>query len=280
MKKSLAVVLLVVLSLIGYSAAVILSFGSAWYSVISAGNIVSKILFAAALPSPTIFVYRLFRDCYDFTMRRFLFALCIPPYAGSIVLSVVLIVIGMFTGGWGGLGALSIAITWHFAAVGLLVCTIVWTVALDAVDRIRRYNVKKIVSLIVLTLCAAVVGSGIYRVNTFFPFLKINSANVNTAAIVTALITAVPISVGLAALVRFYKNKYSLNPLLCMLCMFLPTILISGATLANAYFGGGEYYRYLNEFYASSQNLIGITAIFSVTVVLYAVFSAIRRRQW
>ncbi len=42
MKKSLAVVLLVVLSLIGYSAAVILSFGSAWYSVISAGNIVSK----------------------------------------------------------------------------------------------------------------------------------------------------------------------------------------------------------------------------------------------
>ena len=213
-------------------------------------------------------------------MRRFFFALCIPPYAGSIILSIVLIVIGMFTGGWGGLGALSIAITWHFAEIGLLVCTSIWIAALNAVDRIRRYNVKKIVSPIILTLCAAVVGSGIYRVNTFFPFLKINSANVNTAAIVTALITAVPISVGLAALVRFYKNKYSLNPLLCMLCMFLPTILISGATLANAYFGGGEYYRYLNEFYASSQNLIGITAIFSVTVLLYAVFSAIRRRQW
>lgn len=278
MKKSLAVVLLVVLSLIGYSIAVILSFSSAWYSVISAGNIVSRILFAAALPSPTIFVYRLFRDRYGFTMRRFLLALCMPPYAGSIILSVVLIVIGIFTGGWGGLGALSIAITWHFATVGLLICTSIWIAALDAVDRIRRYNVKKTVSLIVLTLCAATVGSGIYRANTVFPFVVVYSANVNTAAIVTALITAVPISVGLTALVRFYKKEYSLSPPLCMLCMFLPILLISAATLADAYFGG-EYYRYLNEFYASSQNLIGITAISLITVVLYAVFSAIRRRR-
>lgn len=279
MKKPLAIVLLVILSIIGYSIAVILSFSSAWYSVISAGNIVSRILFAAALPSPTIFVYRLFRDRYGFTMRRFLLALCMPPYAGSIILSVVLIVIGMFTGGWGGLGALSIAITWHFATIGLLVCTIVWTVALDAVDRIRRYNVKKTVSLIVLTFCTAAVGSGIYMVNTVFPFVAVYSANVNTAAIVTALITAVPISVGLTALVRFYKKEYSLSPPLCMLCMFLPTLLISVATLTDAHFGGGEYYRYLNELYASSQNLIGITAIFLITVVLYAVFSAIRRRR-
>lgn len=279
MKKPLAVVLLVILSIIGYSIAVILSFGSAWYYVISASNIVSRILFAAALPSPTIFVYRLFRDRYGFTTKKFLFVLCMPAYVGSIAVSAVLIVIGMFTGGWGGLGALSIAITWHFATIGLLVCTIVWIAALDAIDRICRYNVKKTVSLIVLTFCTAAVGSGIYRVNTVFPFVVVYSANVNTAAIVTALITAVPISVGLTTLVRFYKKEYSLSLPLCMLCMFLPTLLISVATLADAYFGGGEYYRYLNEFYASSQNLIGITAIFLITVVLYAVFSAIRQRR-
>lgn len=277
MKKPLAVALLVVLSLIGYSAAVLLSFGSAWYSVILVEDIGSRILFASALPFVTIFAYRLFRDCYGFTMKKFLFVLCMPPYAGSVAVSVVLIVIGIFSGGWGGLGALSIAITWHFAVVGLLVCTIVWAAALDAVDRICRYNVKKIISLIVLTLCSAAVGSGIYRVNTVFPFFAINSVNINTPAIVTALITAVPVSIGLTALMHFYKNEYSLNPPLCLLCIFLPTFLISGAMLANAYFSGGEYYRYSNEFYASRQNLIGITAIFLATAVLYAAFSLIRR---
>lgn len=276
MKKPFAVVLLVILSLIGYSAAVIMSFGSAWYSVVSVRGIGYRILFAAALPSPLIFVYRVYRDRYGFTAKKFLFTLCIPPYAGSIVLSVILIIIGTIAGGWGGLGALSIAITWHFATVGLLIGTIGWITALDAVDRIRRHNIKKIISLIVLTLCSAAVGSGVYRVNDLVAFSVVNN---NTVNIVTALITAVPISVGLTALVCFYKKEYSLSPPLCMLCIFLPTLLISGATLINSYLNGGEYYRFSNGYYVSSLNLIGAAAILSVTVVLYAVFSVVRRRR-
>ena len=54
MKKTLAVFLLVILSLIGYSAAVLLSFGSAWYSVITVRDIGYRILFAAALPFPLL----------------------------------------------------------------------------------------------------------------------------------------------------------------------------------------------------------------------------------
>ena len=276
MKKTLAVLLLVILSLIGYSAAVLLSFGSAWYSVISVGEIGGRILFAAALPSPLIFVYRGFRDCYGFTAKKFLFTLCIPPYAGTIVVSVVLIVIGMFIGGWGGLGALSIAITWHFATVGLLIGTIVWITVLNAVDRIHSQNVKKIVSLIILTFCCAAAGSGVYRVNDLVSFSMVNN---NTVTIVTAMITAVPIGIGLTALARFYKREYSLSPPLCMLCIFLPTFLISGGILINSYLNGGEYYKFSNEYYVSRLNLIGTAAILSVTVVLYAIFSAVRRRR-
>lgn len=274
MKKS--VVLLVVLSLIGYSAAVLLSFGSAWHSVISVGEIGSRILFATALPSPLIFVYRVFRDYYGFTVTKFLLTLCVPTFAGTIVLSVILIIIGTFAGGWGGLGALSIAITWHFVTVGLLVCTIGWITALNALDRIRRHTVKKVVSLIVLTLCSAAVGSGVYRVNGLASFWAVSN---DAVTVVTALITAVPIGVGLTALVRFYKREYSLSPPLCMLCIFLPSLLISGAALINVYLNGGEYYKFSNEYYASRQNLIGTAAILSVTVILYAVFSAVRRKR-
>lgn len=274
MKKS--VVLLVVLSLIGYSAAVLLSFGSAWHSVISVGEIGSRILFATALPSPLIFVYRVFRDYYGFTVTKFLLTLCVPTFAGTIVLSVILIIIGTFAGGWGGLGALSIAITWHFVTVGLLVCTIGWITALNALDRIRRHTVKKVVSLIVLTLCSAAVGSGVYRVNGLASFWAVSN---DAVTVVTALITAVPIGVGLTALVRFYKKEYSLSPPLCMLCIFLPSLLISGAALINVYLNGGEYYKFSNEYYASRQNLIGTAAILSVTVILYAVFSAVRRKR-
>lgn len=276
MKKPLAVVLLVVLSLIGYSAAVLLSFGSAWHSVISVGEIGSRLLFAVVLPAPLIFVYRVFRDYYGFTVTKFLLMLCLPPFAGTLVLSVILIVIGSFAGGWSGLGALSIAVTWHFATIGLLVCTIGWITALNSLDRIRRRTVKKAVSVIVLTLCSAAAGSGVYRVNDLVSFWAVSN---DTVTVVTALITAVPIGVGLTALVRFYKREYSLSPSLCMLCIFLPSLLISGAALINVYLSGGEYYRLSNEYYASRQNLIGTAAVLLMTVVFYAVFSAVFRRR-
>lgn len=288
MNKALATITLIILDALAFSAAVWATFGSSAAGMMGdSSELAARILLLAALPFPLIFVYRLFRRKYGFTMRKFLLCSLLPPYIVSITASVILLSpLGPETQGWGGLVMLSVIVAWHLVTLGLMFSAAVW-ISLDQVfEYIKHYEVRKTFSIILLILCGAAIGNGLHLLlfqNTL-PTVSIvivsnTSAGIGsyiTKTLVKAGIEAVPAGIGAAALARFYRNEYSVKPAIFMLCAFLPTFLISGGLTAAEYFNHKKYFPYHSE---SFDNLLFAAAILTVTVIIYAVSSAVRRKK-
>lgn len=282
MKNPLAAITLVILSALAFSAGVWATFGTRFGN---RADLFSRILFLIALPSPLIFVFRFFRNKYGFTMRKFLLCSLLPPYIVSMIVSVGLFLIGLAVQGMGGLLVLGAIVGWHLATLGLMTSAAVW-ISMDQVfEYIKHYNVRKALSIVLLTLCGAALGNGLYLILSPYPTVYIifdstpRIASYVAVSLVKAGIEAVPIGIGLVVLARFYREEYSVKLPIFMICIFLPTFLISGGTAAAAYFNDKKYYLYRGEFTDHLDNLLFAAAILVMTAILYAATSAVRRKK-
>lgn len=285
MPQKTATVLLAVCSIIVFAAGVLTMFGSVLYSVNFEG-ILPRILFLAAFPAPIMFAYRLFRDRFGMDLNKFSARALLPPYIFSASICGVILVIGIFIGGWGGLGALAIAMTWHFATIGMIIASMIWLAIAHLFERLHSQGIKTALSLVLLILCGMALGGGLHRIllPTGLPIVSHTSSTPRivvyiTNALIKSAIMALPIGFGVAALMRYYRAEYSVRAPLFMLCAFFPTLLLSGVNTAKTYFNDTTYYLTRGEFTDALNTLIFTAVITVMTAVFGAVFSVVLRKK-
>lgn len=292
MKQKTATVLLIILNALAFSAGIWAAFGSMGGSERFWAAIMPSILFLAVLPSPLVFVWRYFRDMYNFRKTKFFICTLVPPHIITAVICAVLVVL-MCTAdstGYGGLVALALLIALLVAQSCLMTSAVVWVSLEELFEKIKSGLIKKLLALALLAVCGAVIFSGLYVLlngNLFMQlfgnvFLKtsveasyIASYILNT--LLQALIPALLIGFGVAALMRVYLEEYSVKAPLFMLCAFLPTLLIAGVRLALRYSADTKYY-----FYHSTElfdTLIFTAAIAVTTAAISALTAFIRSRR-
>lgn len=280
MEKALATIYLVILNAIAFSLGVWVTFGSAWYSY-GGADIPAAIFFIAAFPSPLIFVYRFFRDRYGFSTRTFFRCTLLPPHIVSLISGALILMMGAAAGGWGGLGALSVAVTWYFAKIGLIISATAWVWMDECLAAIKRYNGRKALSIILLTLCGAALGNSAYMFLEPIPLPRVYAKDLTELIVqelAVAVIVAVPIGIGLTALARFYGRKYLLGFPIFLLCAFLPSISL-GVWRAVANFRDEEYLFIRDQFLYPLKSLAVLLTTLAVTVILYVIVLAVRRKK-
>lgn len=292
MKKTLATVLLIIFTALGFSAGIWAAFGSMWYNV-TMTDILPGILFLTFLPSPLILVWRSLRDEYGFSKRRFLLCTVLPPHivttAGNIVMAVLAATVGSENGGWGGLALIALIMVCGAATVGLTVSEVIWVTLGESFERIKSDRVKKALAIILLILCSTIICGGLRGLQNVpmpwvsYVYLKSTPLIVSyvRGTLLSAVLPAVPIGFGASALMRIYRKDYSLKAPLFLLCAFLPTLLIFGGVAAAQYYRYREkgYYFYHHSFTASIDTLIFTAAVAVVAAVIYAITSLIRGRR-
>lgn len=295
MKKTLATVVLIILNSLAFSAGIWAAFGTMMYNV-TMTDILPGVLFLTFLPSPLILVWRSLREGYGFSKQRFLLCTVLPPYivttAVNIVMAALAETIGSENGGWGGLALAALIIACGVATVGLTVSTVIWMILGERFERIRSDRTKKVLAIILLTLCSTIICGGLRGLLSIpmprvsYVFLKTTLPTPRIVSYVrgillSVILPAVPIGFGVSALMRIYREKYSLKAPLFLLCSFLPTLLISGGVAAAEYyrFGEKEYYFYHQSFIASIDTLLFTAAVAVIAAVIYAVTALIRGRQ-
>ncbi|MDE6726971.1 MAG: hypothetical protein K2J80_03405 [Oscillospiraceae bacterium] len=291
MKKVLAVIALIVLNALAFSAGVWAVFGS-WSYHIGKIDLLPSILFLAVLPSPLVFVWHLFRDRFDFSKGKFFLCILLPPYIVTAAASAIMLVIAgaADSGGWGGLAALAIAIGCHIAKAGLIVSAVVWVTCDELFERIRSDRLKKALVTVLLTVCGVFLCGKLHGLLDLNPLSRLYAVvyvigtkppivSHITGTLAVAVILAVPIGAGASALMRACREEYSLKAPLFMLCAFLPTLLISGGITAARYFNDKERYFYHQEFTDSLDTLLFTAIIAVMSVMIYAVSALIRSRR-
>lgn len=277
--KVLATIYLVILNAIAFSLGVWVTFGSAWY-VYGGADLPAAIFFIAAYPSPLIFVYRFFRDRYGFSNGKFFLCTLLPPHIVSLISGAVILAIGAEGDGWSGLGALSVAVTWFFAKTGLIIGATAWVRMDECLSAIKRYNGRKALSLVLLTLCGAALGNGAYMFLEPIPFPRVYAKDLTgliVQQLAAAMVIAVPVGIGLTALARFYGRKYSLGFPIFLLCAFLPSISLGvWRTVANF---RDEEHLFIYKFLYPLKSLAVLLTTLAVTAILYVIVSVFRRKK-
>lgn len=279
MNKTLATVSLIILNSMAFSAGIWAAFGSMWYNVTI--DFLPGILFLAFLPSPLVFVWRSLRDGYGFSKRRFLLCTILPPHIVSLISGALILMMGAAAGGWGGLGVLSVAMTWYFAKIGLIISATAWVRVDECLAAVKRYNGRKALSIVLLTLCGAALGNSAYMFLEPVPLPRVYAKDLTgliVQQLTVALIIAVPVGIGLTALARFYGRRYSLGFPIFLLCAFLPSISL-GVWRAVANFRDVEYFFIRDKFLNPLKSLAVLLTTLAVTVILYVIVSAVRRKK-
>lgn len=288
MKKALAVIALIVLNALAFSAGVWAVFGS-WSFSVGKIDLLPSILFIAALPSPLVFVWRFFRDRFDLGKGKFFLCTLLPPYIVTAAVSLIMLTVAAAEdsgGGWGGLAALALAFSCHAAKIGLIIGTVAWVDTCDKL-RIRSERLKKTLAIVLLTVCGVFILGKLHGLLDLNPLSNVYTAVVYvigtkppivshiTGTLAAAVILAVPIGAGASALMRAFRKEYSVKAPVFMICAFLPTLLISGGLTAARYFNDRERYFYYRKFTDSLDALLFTALIAVMSAIIYAVSSAV-----
>ena len=194
---------------------------------------------------------------------------------------------GSQNGGWGGLAILALLFGCGIAVTGLIVGMVVWTIDFDIIENKLGDRAKKVIAIILLIICGTIICGGL-RGLVESPLLTVIKIRPDAKSyiiwyvqttLVDAIIPAIPIGFGAAALMRIYSREYSLKAPLFMLCAFLPTQLIAGGMLVKQYFSDEENYFYHHEFTDPLDAVIFTALVAVFAAVIYAVTAFIRGRR-
>ena len=290
MNKTFATVSLIVLNLIAFVMGIWAAFGSMWYTVAGV-KLLPTLLFIAVLPSPLALVWRSFRDNYGFSKAKFYLCTALPPFIALIGVGAWLMVlvntVGSQNGGWGGLALLAMIFAISGGVVGLVVSTTVWTTVSEVWGNILGDRAKKAIAIIMLIICGTIICGGL-RGLVESPIISIVHFRPNERSFIVfyacnvladAVIPAIPLGFGAAALMRVYSKEYSLKAPLFLLCAFLPTLLISGGSMLKQYLKDNEKIFYHHEFTVPLDMAIITLLIAVIAAVVYAVGAIIRSRR-
>ena len=284
-RKTAAVMLFIILDAFAFAVGVWITFGHDLWHVVRI-DMIRRILFLAALQFPLLFVFRHFRDRYGVDMAHFCMYSLLPPFCVLVIASVVLYAVAAATAdGWGGLAVMGLIVTLYGITFVLLFIAFIWIYAGQLFENIKRSGVRKAFSVILLILGGAAIGNGLYIF--VFPHPSVNVSSVYTSnfspyiaiTLYKAAVEAVPVGIGLAALGRYYRDEYSLKLPIFLLCAFAPTFLSSILMAWKVYLDSPDYYLDEYEFFDRVDNLLFAAAILVMTVIIYAIFSAIRRKK-
>lgn len=287
MKNPFITIALIVLNTLAFSAGIWAAFGSMWYSV-GRVDLLPSILFLAVLPSPLVFVWRSLRDRYGFTKRKFWLCTILPQYIVSVIAGVILSAIGAAAGGMGSLAVLAFIVVIGAANIGLIVCAWAWVEIGELCERIKSDRVRKVLAIILLIPCGVFICGGLRGlldsplsglVSVVYTNTKPYVVSYITGILRAAVILAIPLGFGASALMRIYREEYSLKAPLFVLCAFLPTLLISGGMTAAKYYSDKEHYFHSHGFTESLDTLLFTAAIAVMSAVIYAVSALIRSRR-
>lgn len=275
MKQKTATVWLIILNALAYFAGAWAVFGSMTDSKSIGEAIIKSILFLVVLPAPLIFVWRFFLFTYDFTKKKFCLCTLLPPIIFAAVVGAVMIF-------FGGLVGFAASFAYNAATVCLIIGTVIWTLAKGSCR-------NRVLAIILLTVCSAIIFWRLYGLlNIPFPMAIIYRKEPITAALVAryvfaklvpAAVLAIPIGFGVSALMKIYREDYSLKPQLFMLCAFAPSLLVAGVRMLLKYLGDKELYFYQMEFSALFDTFILTAAVAIVSAIIYAVAALIRSKK-
>ena len=287
--KSMATAIFVILDAIAFSVIAWVTFGyDVWRGqilLILHSDIISRILFLAVSPFPLLFVCRYLQNKYGVALWTIFLCSVLPPLIISLFTGVILIILGLATTGMGDLLVLGGLFMLALVSFGLISCMVAWIYVGQLFENIKRYGARKALSIVLLILCGAAIGNGLNMLlSNYFVSIVISDTSpqiitLNTNSIVKATIIAIIAGVGLAALARYYRNEYSVNFPVFLLCAFVPTFLISGIKAAATYFNDTTHYLHKEEFRDRADNLLFAAAILAMTVTAHAISSAVRRKK-
>lgn len=286
MKQKTATVWLIVLNTLAFSAGVWAAVGS--ISIENPGvALIPSLLFLAVLPAPLIFVWRFFRDMYNFCKKKFFLYTVLPPAIVTAVLCSVLIVfaftIGSTNGGYGGAAALALVFVSYVAKFFLLMSTVVWVSVEELFEEIKNDKSERMLAVTLLTGCSVFFFRRLYGLLRNGGIVIVHSAGYTAASYVwsTLLRAGVPallIGFGASALMRVYRKEYSVKAPLFMLCSFLPTLLIVGVRMLLMYSEKGTLCFYNEVFIVLLDTLI-LTAAIAVTTAAFSALTAFIRNR-
>lgn len=286
MKKTFAIISLIVLNALAFFAGIYAAFNVAIQAPV---DLLLGVLFLAVLPAPLVFAWGYFRDGYGFGRLKFYLCTLLPPFilstAANIVMLILAFTVGSENGGWGGLALIGLIMANCGATFVLTLAIVLWTTFCELVKSDRA---RKIWALILLGVCGTVICVRL-RGLLGFPYSGMISIIYHDEQefIVTyllgilrgAAIWAVPLGFGAAKLMKIYHDEYSLKPPLFMLLAFLPAILISGGIML------ARYSEFKEHFFTGFNFMIRLeTAVFTVTLaiasaIIYAAAAVIRSRR-
>lgn len=295
MKPKTATVLLIILNTLAFFAGMWAAFGS-----MESGRSIGAVLwqgaiFLAFFSAPIIFVWRYFRDGYGFSRKKFLLCTLLPPSIVTQLLFVILVMwastLGSDNGGYGGLAVLGIMFALLAAAFCLIVSVVGWlSIEEDGFVKIRSATAKKAISIILLTVCGALIFWRLYGLLNGplaalygrVYIVKSGMSEYVTRYILKTLIPAgfwaLPIGFGASAIMRVYRREYSVKAPLFMILAFLPSLIIAGVRMALIYFGDKEKYFFRNGFIDLLDTFI-LTAAVAVMTALIAFVSFLLSRR-
>ncbi|MDE6733073.1 MAG: hypothetical protein K2J77_09390 [Oscillospiraceae bacterium] len=289
MKRTFAIISLIVLNALVFFAGICAAFSSG-----EGGNSIGAFLwrsaiYLAAVPAPLALVWGVFRDVYGFRKLNFYLCTLLPPFIISSVLNIVMVVqlgsVGSQNGGYAGLALIALIMANSAATFVLTIDILLWTMFCELVKSDRA---KKVWAIILLGVCGTIIFSRL-RGLLEFPFsglvVTIRSGEMprivsdSLEILCVSAVPAVPLGFGVATLMRFYREKYSLKPPLFMLLAFAPTLLISGVLMAAQYSRIYEYYYFFNNFTDRLETVIFTAIVAIVSAIIYAISALIRSKR-
>lgn len=289
MKKTPATVLLIILNALAFFAGIwaALNFGGLgrgfgtflWLSVI----------YLAVVPAPLVFAWSFFRDVYGFSKLEFYLCTLLPPFIISSALNIIMVVqlqtVGSQNGGYGGLALIGLIMVNSAATLVLTISIVLWTTFCELVKSDRA---KKVWAIVLLGVCGTMICSGLrgllgLRYSGAVAYVYTDEQEFITSFILGflrgAAIMAIPLGFGAAKLMKIYREKCSLKPLLFYLLAFAPTLLIAGGLMIARYFESPERNFFNYQFLLQIETAIFTPTVAAVSAMIYGISTLIRRKK-
>lgn len=263
MKKVIATILLIILAAVVLLAGFWEAVSSFLVEPVHGGSIILIVVF----PAPLVFVCRFFQNKFGFTKTKFILCTLILP---TILLSLS----GMSLMVW-GLAGFTLSIPYYFAVYFYIISTAIWLL----VKVPCRRKVPAIILLTVISVLILLNVHNIPQMSARWFWLIDPSIAVRQIfnALINTMILMLPLGYGVSALMKIYRDEYSLKPPLFMLCAFAPALIIAGVQMPLYYYSDE---RYSNSLFKSSRDSFIFTAMVAIfSVIIYAVTEQIRRKR-
>lgn len=289
MKKTPATVLLIIFNAIAFFAGICAAFTSGEGGDNTGAFLWRCAIYLAAVPAPLALVWSVFRDVYGFRKLNFYLCTLLPPFLISSALNIIMVVqlktVGSQNGGYAGLALIGLIMANSAATFVLTIDILLWT---GLCELVKSDRAKKVWAIVLLGVCGTII-CGNLRGLLEFPFsglvVTVRSGQMprivsdSLEILCVSAVPAIPLGFGVAALMRFYREKYSLKPPLFMLLAFSPTLLIAGVLMAAQYSKIYEYYYFFNDFTDRLETVIFTLTVVIASAIIYGISALIRSRR-